>query len=244
MTRIAPVAARHPGGRRDVNRWYTIPAARRSTPRRWEMSQTRWLANGSASDHCWRSTSEQAAPAMSTAPRSAARPAHRRTFGCALVKAPLDMRQALVERLARRPAVRGQRPRLRRRRVQRKPVRPQHRSGRRVHAALLRRHHTQRPVRAPRRPHRRTHNDVTTSIMSRTRSPAVSPGPTTSTRGPGGQRLVEVLHASLPARPPVGRTTTTVADGSDKTLAQLRLHALTSPEPSSHTTSATPRPCP
>jgi len=56
------------------------------------------------------------------------------TFGCALVQAPPDMRQALVERLARRPAVRGQHARLRRRRVQRKPLRPQHHLSRRAHA--------------------------------------------------------------------------------------------------------------
>ncbi len=69
------------------------------------------------------------------------------TFGCVLVQAPPDMRQSLVECLARRPAVRGQHARLRRRRVQRKPVCPQHHLDRRVHAGLLRRcHRTQRPV--------------------------------------------------------------------------------------------------
>ena len=55
-----------------------------------------------------------------------------RTFRIPLVQAPAHLRQRLVKRLARRTTMRGQRPHLRRRRVQRKPKRLQHHSRRRI----------------------------------------------------------------------------------------------------------------
>ena len=141
------------------------------------------------------------------------------TFRCSLVKAPLHVRQALVERLARRPAVRRQRPPLRRRRVQREPIRPQHRSGRRIHVGVLRRRHrAQRPVpptaaAVQTGTHRNDHLDhvpyqVIAGLVRRgdQHPPPARPPPRS-----------DAPRRSWPARSRCS-TTITVADGSDKTL--------------------------
>src|SRR5204863_505643 len=69
---------------------------------------------------------------------------------------------------------------------------------------------------APRRPYSRDHIEVRTSIMSRTRSSAVSPGSATSTRLSAAASADS--RYSTPERASRSRcsTTITVADGSDK----------------------------
>jgi hypothetical protein len=96
--------------------------------------------------------------------------------------------------------------------------------------------------RAPRRPYSPAHIDVSTSIMSRTRSSVVSPGSVTTIRRPCAASAAS--RCSTPKRANQSRcsTTMTFASGSDKMRRSLGRFAL-SPEPTSHTTWPTFRSC-
>ena len=83
---------------------------------------------------------------------------------------------------------------------------------------------------------------VSTSIMSRTRSSALSPPPATSTRRPYAAKAAS--RYSTPKRASRSRcpATITMADGSDKTRRSFGRFPFT-PEPTSRTTPATTTPC-
>ncbi len=96
-------------------------------------------------------------------------------------------------------------------------------------------------LRAPRRPYRRAQKDVSTSVMSRTRSSSTSPGSKASTRRPSAESAAS--RCSKPKRASRSRCSTTMiaAVGSTRTLASLRRLSFI-PEPGSVTTSSTDKP--